>query len=244
MATTTLPDTWNLHNKHELQEALDILMPGPWQQATYAKLANIIKNDGRFTSCVLTSPGEIQRLYQDLEPNDGPPIHINDIELLLNDVTIKDEIIGMDPFSGQNTISIESKKFGYKIITNDINPNAKTHFKLDAAQPQFYKDMVTRKLNSFFITSPWFPILDIVLPLMVAFAKNAAFVHVPGYYISCAPKARLNFFAKLAAEERIHFIYGLPRGPAGFGCVWICVFKNKITKDQYLIKKKFATISF
>jgi hypothetical protein len=242
---TSLPDTWNLQTATGLQQALDALMPGPWQPQMSSRLSKIIHTDGLYTSCVLTSPGEIQRVFHDMQGLNDPPVYNEgDTNLLFDRIHIRDTAVGLDPFSGHNTIAKESQKFGYTIVSNDMNPKMLAHSHSDAAQPKFYRDMAKKGLTSFFITSPWFPILDIVLPLMVLFAKHAAFVHVPGYYISTAPRARLAFFNRLSYEQRIHFIYGLPRGPQGFGCVWICIFKNKDTKLLYLRKKEYASISF
>lgn len=110
---------------------------------------------------------------------------------------------------------------------NDINPKHGADIKLTALQPALYRHVVGARGVSTFITSPWFAVLDIVLPLLVELVPVVAFVHVPMHYLLDAHNRRTAFLNKLQDAGRLMVVGGLPRGPLGRRCVWLCCFKHK-----------------
>ena len=50
------------------------------------------------------------------------------------------------------------------------------------------------------VTSPWFAVLDIAVPLAVMASRVVACVHVPSYYLTDMTESRARYFRKLSLE--------------------------------------------
>jgi len=84
------------------------------------------------------------------------------------------------------------------------------------------------------ITSPWFAVLDIAVPLAVMASRVVACVHVPSYYLTDMTESRARYFRKLSLEGRLHVIGHLEHGPIGRRCIWVLVFKNPLVRAKML----------
>eukprot|EP00877_Chromochloris_zofingiensis_P012150 jgi/Chrzof1/7189/Cz02g14070.t1 len=144
----------------------------------------------------------------------------------------------VDPFSGTGTIKQQFSKAGYTVSTNDISTAHTADQHADATQPSYYKTLSAADNLHAVVTSPWFTVLDIVLPLAVLCATRVVCMHVPGSYLTSAPVPRLRYLQGLQQSGRLMVIMGLPRGPVGRKCVWLVVFKNAWDK-QRMIKQDF-----
>ena len=82
------------------------------------------------------------------------------------------------------------------------------------------------------VMSPFFTVLDLALPLAVQHAQRVVCCHVPGHYVTNAPRARMDWLTQLQAEERLMLIVGLPRGPTGRRCMWLIIFRTKRLRDR------------
>ncbi len=85
------------------------------------------------------------------------------------------------------------------------------------------------------VTSPWFSVLDVALPLLVDAARVVACVHVPGHYLSSGPLPRFAYLQSLQRQGRLLILYGLPRGPTGWRCAWLVVFRSAAIKRALLL---------
>ena len=99
------------------------------------------------------------------------------------------------------------------------------HSRLDAVEPANCLQWQALGLDCV-VSSPFFALLDIALPLAVRFARQAVCMHVPAMYYTDAPAQRLSFFRALEAQSRMHTIMHLPRGPLGRRCMWIVIFAS------------------
>ena len=231
-----LPDYVDYSNPAAVEHILQLLMPGQYSTSSFKRLANKFKEYK--PQCILTTEAEVASLLKTLR---DPTILRDGIEVPFGEVYLWDSGIGFDPFSGTGTIARQALQAGYHIYTNDLNTAHAADQHDDATQPIFYKKLFQRNVANVFITSPWFPANDIVIPLMCAFAKYCVLVHVPGHYITSAPPPRRDWLNQLNKEGRLHIIFGLPRGPIGFSCAWLCIFRDQLTRDAYITPRPSMT---
>lgn len=207
-----------------LNEFLKQNMPGQWSRMHITKLVQrlpgherfIVKNTGR-TECVETMNDEVTRLLE--------IVNFQSIRKIL------------EPFDGTGTISNVLKKSlskDVKIITNDICP--------EHGNPELCENALDNKLYNeigqvdAIITSPWFVMLDIAIPLMLKHCKSFLAIHCPSYYMTNAPNPRLKFIKKLAKENRVISISSMTRNnPTRMSCIWLVIFKDEDEKKKRLM---------
>ena len=114
------------------------------------------------------------------------------------------------------------------MFSNDLNPLQGAAVSEDALQPSFYENHPAE----FYVTSPYFAVLDIALPLMLRFATVAVMVHVPGHYLFDPTEPRQRFFQSLVG--RMAVLAGLPKGPLGRRCAWLVIsVSSKVLRDLF-----------
>ncbi len=84
------------------------------------------------------------------------------------------------------------------------------------------------------VTSPWFAVLDLALPLAVEAAQVAACIHVPGHYMASGLGPRYAYLRQLQHCNRLVVLLGLPCGPMGWRCTWIVVFNYAALRAKLL----------
>jgi len=148
-------------------------MPGPRADrrlARLAQLASIGMYNPHQLQVVCTEPVETQVLLKHLHSLAGYSL--------------------MDPFCGTGGIVDVLRQHDLVVSTNDLNPVNYADSHEGSLQPCFYKDQSV----DVFVTSPYFAVLDLALPLMVHFAKVAVIVHVPGHYLYDPTEPRQHHF--------------------------------------------------
>lgn len=197
-------------------------MPGEWTIKHCTRLANVIRDiskavrDGIETPLAVTTPLEITKLLQNV------------------DFTQVGGIV--DPWAGSNTIKVEFEKVSLRVFTNDVNKLSTSETHEDALQPEYYRKLATRVGVDAIVTSPWFALLDLALPLAVMAARAVVCMHIPGHYITDAHPRRSTYLKRLMEEERIRLLMGLPAGPMGRRCAWLLIFSSAAAKAQLLRK--------
>ena len=161
-------------------------------------------------------PGEPQRVIT-LEPEITP---------LLAAVDFSNSIGIADLFAGTGSIANAFYQQGPRVITNDINPTVPPDTHLDALRHSTYAKLQESKRIHVVVTSPLFAILDLALPLAILYAHHAVCCHVPGHYVTDGPAPRMEWLRQLQSQGRLMVIAGLPRGPMGRRCIWLCVFRS------------------
>jgi hypothetical protein len=213
--------------KQLFTEVLNALMPGSWTSGHVTALFNGLPGQKNFLQrgtslynpgapeCVVTLPEEVKPLL-DMVP-----------DIVKIGVAGSDEWV-LDPWAGTGVIGKALRRQGARVVTNDINENHGCNYHMNALQPKMYMDISPNKtLPSYIVTSPWFKMLDLAVPIAAASCRVAAFIHVPGHYLTNAPPARLRFFKELNLQRRMALMIGLPRGPVGSRCFWLCIFTSR-----------------
>jgi hypothetical protein len=220
-----LPELFDLTSVDGLHAALNLLMPGDWTTAHLTRLAHMMPGQPRFLQgadqqrpgepeCVVTSQGEM--------------------DALLRCVDLSSMATIIDPFSGTQGVANALRARGLQVITNDINPSHQADMHLDALQPHFYRVLQAKGVVDAIVMSPWFAVLDLALPLAVAFSRSVVACHVPGHFITSAHPARYAWFRTLKQQGRLHLVMGLPRGSMGMKCVWLIVFASSKLRSTIL----------
>ena len=209
-----------IHDWKSMNSFLKEHMPGEWAQMHVTKLVQrlpgherfIVKQTGK-TECVVTTEDEVKRLLEIID--------LKNVKRVL------------EPFNGTGIISrtLESTINGIHVVTNDICS--------EHGDQLLYENALDSKLyieNGPFdaiITSPWFVMLDVAIPLMLKHCKKFLAIHCPAYYLTNAPNPRLRYIKKLADEKRILAISSMTRkNPTRMACIWLVIFKSKEEKNK------------
>jgi hypothetical protein len=152
----------------------------------------------------------------------------------------------LDPWAGTGSVKTVCAKAGLPVVDNDINPGSPARWHMNALLPSFYVQAAQRMAIGAVVTSPWFAVLDMALPLAAAAARSVACVHVPGHYLTDAHPSRVAFLRRLMQEGRIHFLWNLPKGPSGRRCCWILIFASPALMQLLLKSEELdsAPVSF
>ena len=150
----------------------------------------------------------------------------------------------LDPWVGTGTVARVLESMGVTTRTNDLNPSRKAHTHLDALQPGLYRSTARQVSIDGVITSPWFAVLDIALPLAVLAARTVACVHVPGHYVTDAHPARCAYLKGLMAQGRLHILWNLPKGAMGRRCGWLLVFASSTLRDLLINPERRLSAPF
>ena len=220
------PSAWNLTEPAGVAHALELLMPGGWPAAHTTRLSNQLNN--------------IHRIIKRGEPTPLVPTTPGEIHALLERVDFTQVGSILDPWAGTCAISEQFAKAGLQVWSSDINPCADTDTHGDALQPSFYRCMARRMGLGAIVTSPWFAVLDLALPLAVMAARCVACVHVPGHYITDAHPRRASYLQGLMASSRVHIVFNGDKGPMGRRCAWLLVFADAATKQMMLLQHSGA----
>jgi hypothetical protein len=220
---------WECKSADDVGAVVQALMPGPWPRKHLTRLATLIGgalSQPHLAPLAPTEPHEIQTL------------------LAAVDLTQVGTIL--DPWAGTGSVKSVCTKAGLPVVDNDINPASPARWHKNALLPSFYVQAAQRMAIGAVVTSPWFAVLDMALPLAAAAARSVACVHVPGHYLTDAHPSRVAFLRHLMQEGRVHFLWNLPKGPSGRRCCWIMVFSSPALM-QLLVKTEeldSAPVSF
>ena len=155
-----------------------------------------------------------------------------EVEELLRHVDLKQATGVVEPFAGSGNIVRVLRKHGLQVVSNDLNPAHGARYCLDACQPRSWETLSMHLgVNGAVVTSPWFDVLDLALPVMM---HKAAIVcmHVPYGYVPAGGIARQAFLAQLAREGRLMLIMGLERQGGLRNCAWLCVFASRQLRSR------------
>ena len=62
--------------------------------------------------------------------------------------------------------------------------------------------------------------------MAVLYAHHVVCCHVPGHYVTSGPAPRMEWLRLLQNQGRLLVIAGLPAGPMGRRCIWLCIFRS------------------
>ena len=75
--------------------------------------------------------------------------------------------------------------------------------------------------------------LDLFIPILLRFAQQALFIHVPGHYLVNMPTARRRWFRRHAGFIKI-INADMPVSLIGRRCAWLCIFKTAAVQRRML----------
>ena len=139
-----------------------------------------------------------------------------------------------DPWAGEATIErvLQARLPHLQVVGNEIDPRCKAHTSLDALQPENWERWrcgvgPQRRPYDAIVCSPYFPALDLAIPLMLQFT-DVLFVHVQCTYVFSATDYRNAWFKELSDAGTMRIITNLPRGNSGaWKCCWLCIFRTR-----------------
>ena len=211
-----------------LQTQTDVLnflnqeMPGEWPKKHITDLTMCLPHGSKFyrtpgyTECVHNTYGEIERLFQ--------VIHTGQLENVC------------DPFSGTGTISkYLTENYKINVVTNDIcDKHGNSDYNENALDDSFFQQF--GQPFDAIITSPWFSVLDLAIPILLRHAKYFVAVHVPAYYVTNAHDRRVKYIKRLIRDGRVHIVGNLPLAVIGWKCIWLMIFKDRHIGKRYVKK--------
>eukprot|EP00873_Tetraselmis_striata_P040267 jgi/Tetstr1/460531/TSEL_005789.t1 len=138
----------------------------------------------------------------------------------------------------------------WRVINNDVNPMYQTEMCEDALESFVYQcardvtatvattTMTTQpRLEAPFVvvTSPWFQLLDLALPVMAS-CDDILFVQVPIFYIAQGPSPRMHWLRHLGDCGRLHIIAGdMQRNrTTRRSTMWLAVFRDNELREREL----------
>ena len=168
---------------------------------------------------------------------DNPTRHVTtegEILPLIRFVNWQRLAVVFDPWAGEATIErvLQARLPHLQVVGNEIDPRCKAHTSLDALQPGNWERWrhgvgPQRRRYDAIVCSPYFPALDLAIPLMLQFA-DVLFVHVQCTYVLSAPDYRNAWLREHSAAGTMRIIPNLPRGNSGaWKCCWLCIFRTR-----------------
>lgn len=227
-----LPRVFDLSSTTGVRVALDELMPGPWSVEHVAKLSQFCPGGDRYRP----APA---RPSQSTSP-EGVQTFPEEVTALLIAVDFSFTTSIVDMFSGSGTIRKVFHESGVDaaVTTNDIERTVEAAYHLNALQPASYRALRASVGLQAVVMRPFYPVLDLALPLAVHFADQMVCCRVPRHYLSHAPPARMTWLRQLQQAHRLFVLNGLPIGPMGRRCMWLVIFatpqlRKMLVRQEY-----------
>jgi hypothetical protein len=214
MAAHCLPEQWDLQTAGGLRTALQLLMPGPWSQPHLTRLAN-----------------EISRTLQQPHNAARTPTGRGEVEALTAFIDFSQLGLVLDPWAGTGRVKEVLHPRGACVLDNDLDASTPAALHADALQPTFYTCISQTRTIDAVVTSPWFTVLDLALPLAVHYTRTLVCMHVPGHYVTDAHPIRASYLQSLMRQDRLHILWNLPKGPMGRRCGWLIIFATAALRD-------------
>jgi hypothetical protein len=212
-AATAATLHWDLTSAEGMRTALAALMPGTWSQGHVTRLAK-----------------SVQLVHENPHAAPLTPTTQQEVEALVKFLDFTQISAVVDPWAGTGQVKRTLAEHQVPVLDNDLNPAHPADLHEDALQPAFYSRNSKHRAMEAIVTSPWFTVLDLALPLAVAAARCVTCVHVPGPFITDAHPNRNTYLLSLMRADRLHILWNLPKGPVGRRCGWLIVFATPALK--------------
>jgi hypothetical protein len=217
------PHTWQLCNRdRSTAYVLGLLMPGQWAR----------EDVRRVSRCV---PGGLT--WQQLQGASVPDARVTAAEVgALLEVLDFVSVYGvLEPWADGDGVYRAFAERGMHAWTCNAVEGSGAHFCMDPVQPGTYRALKERGVClEAIVSSPWFSVLDVALPLAVRYASVVACVRVPMHYVSNAPEARRRWLNALLEQGRLLLITGIPASLTGQVYTWLVVFSGQLARRRML----------
>jgi hypothetical protein len=162
---------------------------------------------------VQTSRGEVHALLRQLDLSDEGPI--------------------VDVWAGKSGIATAMAGWraeSLSVFSSDVvqRPDCpRLDMVADALSPTAYEE-ARRQLGGIgvIVSSPWWVMLDLAVPLACHYAAAAVAMHLPAQWLFQPRAARAVWLASLAAQGRVMVIGDVPRGAFGHATIWLVIFSS------------------
>jgi len=148
--------------------------------------------------------------------------------------------VAFDPWAGVGTIPrVLCEAYPHlSAHGNELDPRCKAYSTLDALQPGNWALWRQDLQYDVVVCSPYFPALDLAVPLMMEFAP-VLFVHVRVDWLFSSSVQRQEWLGRLDAAGRTVIIVNLPRGNSGsLSCCWLGIFDTPALRARYMVQDR------
>ncbi|KAK3236998.1 hypothetical protein CYMTET_52896 [Cymbomonas tetramitiformis] len=253
-----MPDQIDWGRQDKLSEAVQIFMPGHWNEGHRTVLSKKYREQKAMARQLRDAP-LVPALAEEEVEKRGELRHMTKAQVreasalqwgLELVITVPSEVRRLatevdwksidgvwDPWAGTGVISevMVEQWPQLRFMNNDWNSQLGWSEARDALQPGNYRIWKEKYgVCDAVVTSPWFAALDIAFPLAVMASRVVACVHVPSYYLTDMTESRAAYFRRLSQTGRLHVIGHLEHGPIGRRCMWVLVFKNPLVRARML----------
>ena len=202
-------------------------MPGPWSKSHVTRLFHLLPGQPRFAQAVHGVPQRVPTLLAEYDP-------------LLRYIDWASVSTVCDPWSGNGTTAEALRMCTatsiIDVTLSDVDPQANAHSccgnALDLNYLRYLSSAVAGCVFDVAVCSPLFALLDLAIPTIFSLVSAAAFIHVPGHYLSNMPPARRAWFER--HSDLCCVLTSLPVGPMGRRCAWVCLFKSAGERQRLL----------
>lgn len=142
-----------------------------------------------------------------------------------------------DPFSGEGGTATVFKGRAAQVLMSDAEPSRACDFVGDALSPKTFARAASMMKRPFaIVTSPWFSMLDMFIPVAVASTAELACVQVPTAYFTDGPIPRMEYISRLAAAGRVVMVASKnARNPhTGRRAMWLVIARNSAVLNEHV----------
>ena len=146
-----------------------------------------------------------------------------------------------DFWTGNRAIASAFNKANYRVITSDVETQYPADQHLNPLHPESYFSVDYDYGVSAVISSPWIPVADPALALVVQAATAVTCLHVPATFVTHAHPAHLAYLKELQHDGRLMCLANLPAVVA-HRYMWLIVFCSSACKQQ-MVRPEFRELS-
>ena len=209
-------------------EALQVLMPGEWDEYSVAHLAKVVRHQ---------SPVPRQHAYIRY------PVIRSEIDTLLRSVDFSYSPSIIDICAGSGDLSHYLRSLQYSVVSNSasVEEGVCHDYHYDALQPATYKKLMSEYGSHVIIATPMNGLVDVIVPLAVLYAQHFACCRVPCSYLNdrLLYPARDEWLRRLQNQRRLLVIYPTVSYGGSLlaaGCVWLVVFASQEFHKQLALR--------
>ncbi len=222
-ASPALPRVPTLANQpNTVRSLLQALIPGEWT-AEHAERTSQFVPGGALEN----------KAVQDRWA--GSLVTTRDVAPLLQLLDLRGIIGVVDPWAYGDGVKEAFAEHGLPVVTNlPESAGHRADVRMDCLMPANMEELRRRMPMDVVISSPWFVLLDLALPLAVLSARSLVCMRVPGHFKLRAPPPRRSWMDRLHAERRLIWVKNPPLSAVKQPCMWMLVFKDELTRRRMM----------
>ena len=214
------------NNAPAVLSALVNLMPGEWPETYPSRVSKFVPGGEH----------ELKALSRSWPDSCATQA---EVESLLKVLDLRGVFGVLDPWAHSTVVQDTLERRGLPVVTNWGGAgDVPTSHRYDALQLEGWDSLRRQGVClDVVISSPWFMLLDLALPMAVLCVETAVCMRVPWNYLNEAPQARKCWLRRLHKEGRTVWLKGLPPTANSRSHVWLLVFKDDVVRRRMLTKE-------